>query len=535
MDALAQQRVLIDGVARSLRAAAGRVECFETPMSRVLVAGGHAFKFKKAVTLPFVDCATLAARRRLCREEWRLNRRLAPELYIGVVPVAGDPSRPVLGGTGPPLDYAVWMRAFDQGALWSERLARGRLDGAEVDRLAAVLARFHRDTARAPAASAWGSAATVTATFAATLSALAADAADDAADDVALLGDLAVVRRWAARRRPALRALATARKAAGMVRECHGDLHCNNIVTLAGEVKAFDCIEFDAALRWIDVIDDVAFAYMDLACRGRPDLAARLLNAYLEQTGDYAGLALLPHYRVHRALVRARVMLLRAHQPGLPADVREASRAEGRSYLRCARRSTCDVPTAVIAMHGYSGSGKTTVARLLVEGLGAVQLRSDVERKRLQPAAARDALYGAGATCRTYARLCELARTVVAAGWPVVVDAACLRAAERGRLRAVAAGLGVPFLIVDVRAPPERMRARIAARRQAGRDASDADAAVLERQLAGAEPLSRTERARTVVVDTGAGIDRERLRRAVAGAFQAAHVDVGHMPAHDGS
>lgn len=503
MDPLAQQQALIDGVARSLRTAAGEVECFETPISRVLVAGGHAFKFKKAVTLPFVDCATLAARRRLCREEWRLNRRLAPGLYIDVVPVAGDPSRPVLGGTGPPLDYAVWMRAFDQDALWGERLARGRLEDAEVDRLAAVLARFHRDAARAPAGSAWGSAATVTATFAATLDALAADAADD----VALLGDLAIVRRWAVRRRSALGALATARKAAGMVRECHGDLHCNNIVTLGDEVKAFDCIEFDAALRWIDVIDDVAFAYMDLACRGRPDLAARLLNAYLEQTGDYAGLALLPDYRVHRALVRARVMLLRAHQPGLPADVREASRAEGRSYLRCARRSTRDVPTALIAMHGYSGSGKTTVARLLVEGLGAVQLRSDVERKRLQPAAARDALYGADATCRTYARLCELARTVVAAGWTAVVDAACLMAAERARLCAVAADLGVPFLIVDVRAPPATLRARIAARRQAGLDPSDADAAVLERQMANAEPLSRSERARAVVVDTGAGID----------------------------
>lgn len=531
MDALAQQQTLIDNVARSLQAAAGRVERFDTHASTVLVAGGHAFKFKKALKLPFLDFSTLAARRRCCREECRLNRRLAPALYVDAVPVAGDAANPVLGGAGPALDYVVWMHAFDQGALWSARLARGLLDGADVDRLAALLAPFHRDAARAPAARAWGSAAAVAATFAATLAELAADTAGDAA----AVADLAAVRRWEARRRPAFGALVAARKAAGMVRECHGDLHCNNILTIDGAVQAFDCIEFDDALRWIDVIDDVAFACMDLACRARPDLAARLLNAYLERTGDYAGLALLPDYRVHRALVRAKVMLLRARQPGLADGVRAANRAEGHAYLRCARRCTRAVPTAVIAMHGYSGSGKTTVGRVLVELLGAVQLRSDVERKRLRPAVARASLYDAETTRRTYARLGELARIVVAAGWPVVVDAACLGAAERARLRAVADGLGVPFLIVDVRAPPERLRARIAARRQAGDDASDADAAVLERQLAGAEPLSRRERACAVVVDTGAGIDRERLRYAVTGAFQAAHVDAGHRPTHDGS
>lgn len=519
MDALAQQEGLVDRVARSLRAGCGSVERFETHISWVLVAGGYAFKFKKALKLPFLDYSTLAARRHFCREECRLNSRLAPALYIDALPVTGDPDNPVLGGNGAPLDYAVWMRAFDQDAVWDARLARGELDGDEVDRLAATLARFHGGAARAPAAAAWGSA--TAATFAATLSSIEADTVDDAA----ARADLAVVRDWEARRRPTLDAFATARKAAGMVRECHGDLHCGNILTVDGGVQAFDCIEFDDALRWIDVIDDFAFPYMDLAFRERSDLAARLLNTYLEYTGDYNGLALLPHYRVHRALVRAKVMLLRARQSAMASAAREASRAEGLSYIRFARRCARGARTAVIAMHGYSGSGKTTVARRLVELLGAVQLRSDVERKRLPcagtGAAAGEPLYGAAVTERTYARLGALARTVAAAGWPVVVDAACLMAAQRARLRAVAAGLGVPFFIVDVRAERPAMLARIAARRQAGLDASDADGAVLERQMEEAESLSRRERAHTVVVDTGAGIDPASLRRACAPVLAA--------------
>lgn len=546
MDALARQKRLIERLARSLQPGSGSVEHYETHISWVLVAGGYAFKFKKALKLPFLDFSTLAARRHYCQEECRLNRSLAPALYIDAVPVTGDPASPVLGGTGMPIEYAVWMRAFDQDALWSVRLARGLLDGTQVDRLAAMLAQFHQGAARAPAASPWGAAEAVTASFAATFAALDAQVGGEEGAGA----HLAALRQWEAQRRPGLAALAAARKAGGMVRECHGDLHCGNILTDHGEVQAFDCIEFDEALRWIDVIDDLAFAHMDLAFRRRPDLAARLLNTYLEKTGDYPGLALLPYYRVHRALVRARVMLLRARQHAMPAAGRRACRGEARSYLGFARECARGAPGAVIAMHGFSGSGKTTVGRLLVELLGAVQLRSDAERKRLHGAAPREILYGDAATQRTYERLGELARTVAAAGWPVVVDAACLTMAQRERLRAVAAELGVPFLIVDVQAKHASMLARIAARRQAGLDASDADARVLERQLRSTQPLSRQERMHTVVVDTDAGLDPERLRRACAAAlaepgepgpaggpvtdaFQTTHIDPAHTTRHD--
>lgn len=510
MDRLSSQAEVIDGVAATLEAGGATVRRFETHVSRVLVAGGEAYKFKKALQLPFLDDATLAARRFHCEEECRLNRRLAPGLYRGVVTVTGDPAHPVLGGSGEVIEYAVRMRAFDQQALWGVRLAQGLLDGAEVDRFARVLARFHLDAARAPAGSAWGGADTVAATFSDTLDDLAALAGG-------LHGDLlAFLKGWEAQARAGLDARFRRRKAQGMIRECHGDLHCDNVLTLDGEVQAFDCIEFSDSLRWIDVMDDLAFLHMDLACRGRPDLAARLLNRYLEVTGDYAGLAVMRYYRVHRALVRAKVMLLRAAQDGIAADQRERCGREGQAYLEFARRCARPGRAAVMATHGCSGSGKTTFCRLLVEILDAVQLRSDVERKRLHAQDQRAVLYGAAATRRTYAMLGTLAAEVVAAGWPVVVDAACLAAAQRAAFRTLAAGLGVPFFLFDLRAEPATMRARILARRQEGQDASDADLAVLERQLAQDEALAPAEMEEAIVVGTGPGLTLERVRQACA-------------------
>lgn len=537
-DAPAAQQALVRRLACALAAGGTPVQYFETHISWVLVCGAHAYKLKKALRLPFLDYATLAARRRQCERECRLNRRLAPGLYLGVSAVAGDPARPRLDGAGAPIEYAVRMRAFAQSALWSYRIARGLLTGTEVDRLAALLARFHRDAARAPPDSPWGTPRQVADTFGATLDALAGAAPGDVG-----LGVLAGLRAWAARQGPALAALAADRKRGGMVRECHGDLHCGNILTRDGTVMAFDCIEFDDSLRWIDVMDDLAFVHMDLACRGRPDLAARLLNRYLEEGGDYAGLALLRHYRVHRALVRARVMLLRAGAPGTPAPERAACRRAGRAYLAFAHHASRYGAPAMVVMYGPAGSGKTTVARMLVELLGAVQLRSDVERKRLDRAAGVD-LYGDDMTRRTYERLGELARAVTGAGWPVVIDAACLAAVQRARLRAVARDLGLPCVLVVAQAGRDLMRARVAARRRAGGDASDAGPEVLERQLQAAQPLSRGERRHAVVVDTGAAPGAQDLRAAclpvvaalrrvpvqyASRAFQAAHIDTAHI------
>jgi len=496
MDALTRQGLLIDRIARALGADGSAVDEFETHISRVLVAGDYAFKFKKALRLPFLDFSTLAARRRCCEAECRLNRRLAPRIYIDVLPVAGSAAHPVLGGAGEAIEYAVRMHAFDQRELWCSRLAHGQLDKRDMDALAQVLARFHLHAPSAPAGTDWGTMESVAAMFSATVVELGALVLPGAA-----AARFPALRDWEARARARLAPAFRHRHAQGFIREGHGDLHCENIVTLRGEVQAFDCIEFSDALRWIDVMCDVAFIHMDLAFHGRPDLAALLLSRYLEVTGDYAGLAVLPYYRVDRALVRAKVMLLRGHQAAF-------------AYVAFAQRCSRTRQRVLMITHGYSGSGKTHFSRCVVQLLGAVQLRSDVERQRLYRG-----LYGDAATRHLYAHLRKLAATVVEAGWPVIVDAACLMAWQRESFRALAADMDIPFFLFDVRASHAVMRERVRSRQHSGEDASDAsdaDDGVLAHQLATGEPLTRAENLQALRVDTESGLTTKQVRRACA-------------------
>jgi predicted kinase len=400
------------------------------------------------------------------------------------------------------------MHAFAQTALWSRRLAGGKLAAGEIDACAGLLARFHQGAAMASAASDWGTPACIAAAAQTTMIALARLAGDGASQQT-----LARLRAWDTAQRGRLAPLFQARKRQGRVRECHGDLHAGNILTTERGVEVFDCIEFSEALRWIDVVNDLAFAWMDLACRGRADFATRLLNGYMALTGDYAGLALLPWYGAQRALVRCLVHLLRAQQAA-PAALADAARHEGLAYLAFADRLAAPGTPAVLITHGCSGSGKTWFARQAAEMLGAVHLRSDVERKRLAGLQAGDRsgtlpgspLYDDAATRRTYDRLLELTDTVVRAGMIAIVDAAFLAPGLRQRFAQFADQAGVPFLIFDVQASPAMMAQRLARRAGDSTEASDADAAVMAQQLATALPLEQCELARTVVVDTRAGL-----------------------------
>jgi aminoglycoside phosphotransferase family enzyme/predicted kinase len=463
---------LVTAIARTLRA-----EIVETHISWILLAGDTAYKIKKPVRLPFVDYGTLQARRHFCEEELRLNRRLAPLLYLGVTRITGTPQAPVLDGPGPVLEYAVRMRRFAPGALFSEQLAAGRLSAADVDRLAARLADFHAHAPRADAASGFASNERRRG---------AALAALQGVLPLANEAEQAALRAWLEAEAAALTPLWASRRTDGRVRECHGDLHLANVVCLDADVVAFDCIEFDPALRWIDVLDDAAFVIMDFAAHGRRDLAFRFFNAWLDHTGDHASLPALRFSVVYRALVRAQVEHLRS-----------AACAAARRYLETALAWTRPGSPDLVITHGLPGSGKTFVSQRLLETKGAIRLRSDVERKRLfglgmfENSRAKGLnLYEAEATARTYEHLFEVARIAVQAGYPVILDAAFLRRAERTQALALARSLDVPFCIVACKAPLPVLRARLLARRG---DPSEADATVLERLRTAAEPLASDE------------------------------------------
>jgi aminoglycoside phosphotransferase family enzyme/predicted kinase len=480
--------------------AAARVELIETHISSVLLAGEFAYKIKKPVNLGFVDFSSLAQRRFYCEEEVRLNRRTAPQLYLDVVPIAGTELQPRLGGEGTPIEYAVRMRRFAGDALLDVCARRGDLNAVQIDRLARAIADFHALAARADPESSEGTPNLVLRWARENFVQLQAQPLR--ADVAAALVQLSA---WTEREVSRLRASIEHRREHGFVRECHGDLHLGNIVLLDGDPTLFDAIEFNRELRWIDVINDLAFTYMDLFDHGLPQFGWRLLDRYLQATGDYAGLDLLRFYSVYRALVRAKVARIRAAQPALADRERQAALAHCAHYVRLAAtlaRRGMQQPVLAI-MSGLSGSGKTTVAGRLLEGLGAVRVRSDVERKRLAgidltarlEGPALNALYSADATRQTYARVADLSRVIIGAGYPAIIDAAFLRRAERDEFRTLARAAGARFALIECTAAVDVLRARVTRRIAKEADASDATAAVLEGQLAMREPVADEEQA----------------------------------------
>jgi predicted kinase len=306
---------------------------------------------------------------------------------------------------------------------------------------------------------------------------------------------LAQLQAWTAQQFAECRALMQERSESGFIRECHGDLHLGNIVVIDGQPVPFDCIEFNEEMRWIDVIDEVAFLVMDLEAHDVPELGYRLLNRYLQITGDFQGLALLDYYRVYRALVRAKVALLsRDHSSGDQA-VHQAFETRCLHYLSVARACLSKAVPLLMITHGLSGSGKSTIAARIAENLPAIQLRSDVERKRfaLIDDRFKHALYSEETTRITYRRLAEIADGLLKSGFSVIVDATFLKQIWRDQFRLLAEKLEVGFLILDFQAPPALLRERIAKRLIENKDPSDADLKVLESQIKNRDPLSESE------------------------------------------
>jgi predicted kinase len=319
----------------------------------------------------------------------------------------------------------------------------------------------------------------------------------------------AALRAWFAAQAERLGPRWQARQAAGHVREGHGDLHLDNVARMGPALTAFDGIEFDPALRWIDTVNDAGFLLMDLLARGRVDLGFAFLDGWLEVSGDHDGLAVLRHVLVYRAVVRALVTALR----GGPA----AGAPSVEAYLALAQRLTAPPPPALLVTHGLPASGKSWLTGALLKRVGAIRLRSDVERKRLAGLAALAAsgaagdIYTAAATDATYAHLATTARQVLEAGWPVIVDAAFLRRGQREAFRALAAEAGARFAIPDCQAPMAVLRQRVQDRRARGDDASEADASVLALLAARQEPLADDERAHAIAVRTDGEVDLDAV------------------------
>ncbi len=462
----------------------------ETHISWVFLAGEYAYKVKKPVNLGFLDFSTLEKRRFFCEEEIRLNRRLAPEIYLDVASICGSEQAPRVDGQGEVVEWAVEMRAFPADATLDRETD---INTVQIDAIADRVAAFHQTVSPASPESNYGTPDAVRQPIEANFTHLRS-----LRPPREILDHLAPTENWSRNEGARLEAAFAQRKAAGFVRECHGDLHLGNIAWADEAPIIFDGIEFNPGLRFIDVMSDVGFLAMDLHFRGRHDLAWRFLNRYLENTGDFAGLDVLLYYQVYRAMVRAKVAAIRTSQAG-------GDGSECLAYLNLANRLMQPPRPALYLMYGVSGSGKTWLSQGMLERLGAIRLRSDVERKRLYGLApAQDSraivgdIYTPEAGARTLDSLLVQARALLTAGFPVIVDATFLARSWRLPFQELAKTLAVPWRIIAPEVPSEVLRRRVSERMAKGRDASEADLEVLAAQLESGEPLTQDELGHTL-------------------------------------
>jgi len=467
-----------------------RVKRLETDVSVIYLAGGFVYKLKKPVAFGPRDFRLLETRRRMCEEEVRLNRRLAHGIYLGVMEVRFDGSAYAIGGLGKIVDYVVKMVRFDETRLFSSLLAEDKLDLPLVEHATVRLASFHCHTSIAPHESNFGTAAVIREQMDSILQAF----------DGQLPANWAWA-AWFAQTFEALQAYFQKRRQDGYVRECHGDLHLNNIVADRG-MALFDCLEFSAELRWIDVISDIAFLVMDYLAHGRRDLAFRTLNRWLEGTGDYSGLAALPFYIGYRALLRAWALGLRNAQVHKSAEDSVVA-----AYWHVVQTAADPARPALLLCHGFSGSCKSLASDALAMQIGAVRLCADLEHKRAHPLEPvvfeRQPQHGSRVESidGDYRHVLNLASSILGAGFTTIVDAAFLQRRHRKMFIELARQLGIPIFILDFDTPDQLANNRLETSAKAQEihlSPVDARAEILQSQIQHADPLCGEEQSMTL-------------------------------------
>ncbi len=472
----------------------------QTHISYVLLTGDWAYKIKKPVNLGFLDFTTLEKRRHFCEQELMLNRRFAPEIYQAVMPLfaPGTWKTPFDQGAGEAMEYALKMREFPQKSLFRVMFDDARLSVKHLQDLGKRLAGWHRASPSSAEVRAYGAVEVVRQ--------VASDNFEATRPFIGSLVSDTVHRETCEAQLGFIEnntVLFEERQKTGMVRECHGDLHLNNVCWFTDQARAFDCIEFNKEFRCIDVLYDTAFMVMDLLYRKRPDLAYGFLNAWIEHTGDYEGSVLLPFYVGMRSMVRAKVKSQLSVDPHLLHEKRADLQKQTSRFYQLAH-DQCRLPQGKLwAVCGFSGSGKSTVASWLARHVGAIHVRSDSVRKHISgiPLDKRgdESLYTPEQTKLTYQTLESYASSLCRHGLNVVLDATYSDVVYRDSLRTMAGSEGLEFSIINCRAPVSVMRERLHSRQQ---DISDADPEVLEKQLVKWRPFSEIESAFIRNIDT---------------------------------
>jgi aminoglycoside phosphotransferase family enzyme/predicted kinase len=482
-----------------------RFSLIETHISWVVLTGSFAYKIKKPVNLGFVDFSTLEKRHFYCNEELRLNRRFSTDLYLDVVAISGSHKQPCLGKKDDIIEYAVKMREFPQQNLLDTYASEHKLLPAHIDSLAEIIVDFHRVAQPAKSDSLYGSTGTVRQWTEENFEKIG-----NSLPVKSLPKDFSRLKKWCLS--PSNQRLTNMikRQADGFVRECHGDLHLGNIAIIDGRITPFDCIEFNPILRWIDTTSEIAFVAMDLCAHAYSKYAWQFINRYFLLSGDYAGIALLRYYFVYRAMVRAKVEALRIPPEAFNKNSDNNLFVKVKRYLDLAQVWIDIYRPAIIIMHGLSGSGKSTLANHLACSLGAIQIRSDVERKRmfnLKPgddssSTLEQSIYTKDATRQTYDQLEGLSVEITRAGFSVIVDASFLKLSQREQFKELALRQALPFVVCSCEAMESDLRERINKRLESHSDASEANPDVLQHQIQTQEIITTSERNQMKIITT---------------------------------
>jgi len=486
------------------------IKLIQTHVSYVILAGDYAYKIKKAVNFGFLDFSSLEKRKHFCEEEIRMNRAIAPEIYLEVVPIketgAGKFS---LEKNGEIVEYAVKMQQFPQENLLSELFAAGQLTEKNIEELGKTVADFHAVAVTNDRITSFGEVEVIREAF-----------DENYQQTEKYIGIAQTKEQFEGTKKYSndffaeKKELFKQRRDNQKIKECHGDLHLRNICLWENKIKLFDRIEFNEPFRFVDVMYDVAFAVMDLDARGRSDFANIFLNTYLERTGDWEGLQLLPLYLSRQAYVRAKVTSFLLDDPNIPPEVKADSKKTAADYYRLAWEYTKSKQGQLFLMSGLSGSGKSTVAKELAKNSGAIQIRSDAVRKHIAGIAlnqkGEEDLYSEAMTQKTYDRLLELGIILAKVGFPVILDAKYDRIALRQKAIERAKSNDIPIKILHCSAPISLLKERLS---QRAKDISDATPDLLERQIAATEEFTAAEKNYLVEIDTSSPDWKTQLSR----------------------
>ncbi|HHP7231760.1 MAG TPA: AAA family ATPase [Xenococcaceae cyanobacterium] len=477
---------------------ADKIELIQTHVSYVLLTGDYAYKLKKPVNFGFLDYGTLEKRKYFLEAEISLNNAIAPELYLAVLPITQEGEKFVLNGSGEPVAYTLKMRQFPQENLLINLFEAGKLSIEQIEELGKIVAQFHAKAETSEYISSFGKVAQIRQAFDENY-AQTQSYVGKVQTEKQLKETQAYTDRFFAERE----ALFNRRISNNKIKQCHGDLHLKNICLWQGKIQLFDRIEFNEPFRFVDVMYDVAFVMMDLEARGKQDFANAFLNTYLEQTGDWEGLPLLPLYLSRQAYVRAKVTSFLLDDPGVPEVVKQEASQTATEYYQQAWEYTQLKSGKLILMSGLSGSGKTTVAKTIARNISAIHIRSDAVRKHLAgiplEATGSDGIYTPEMNQKTYDRLLELGIMLAEEGFPVILDAKYDRLTYRQQVIDPIKSQNIPLQIIHCTAPMAVLRDRL---EQRSGDISDATADLLTTQQANREAFTSAEQAYVTAIDT---------------------------------